>query len=304
MKLTICSRDADEITQLLKSESWIEIAQASSNPDSIETSNVEVLLASPDLAAAIVPNCPKLKWVQSTWAGNTPLINLAKKNYVLTATKDIFGERMREYVFTYILYHTRNVEKMKQSEDWQAVMPNYLSGKTLGILGAGSIAKSIVPIAQAFELNTIGLNSSGESMDGYSEMYTLTDKCLFASQSDYVVNLLPDTPATRHVIDDSFINSLRAGSLLINAGRGSAIETNALLNGLEKNAPALAVLDVFEQEPLPKEHPLWTHEKVLITHHTASISDTTAVVQGFVENAKRYRDSLPLLNAVDIEKGY
>ncbi|MFC3094572.1 D-2-hydroxyacid dehydrogenase [Alteromonas sediminis] len=304
IRTSICSRDASELVTLLADVPYIEVVQHAETANKIDTDSVEILLASPDLASQIVERCNNMKWLQSTWAGNAPLLKLSKRNYILTAVKNIFTAQMREYVFTYILHHFRKVEAMKSATDWQAVLPQYLANRTLGIMGAGSIAASLLPVAQAFSMKVIGLNRSGNEHPGYQSMYILEDKQTFAAHCDAIVNLLPDTPLTYHAIDGDFLSAMKPGGVLINAGRGEAIDEAALLHSLQHDKPALAVLDVFRQEPLPTTHPFWRHPKTIITHHTAAISDTTKVAECFIDNAKRYLNGEPLQYQLDFDQGY
>ena len=139
---------------------------------------------------------------------------------------------------------------------------------------------------------------------GYAHMYSLSDKAAIANRADALVNLLPETRHTCHVMDTAFFSAMKPNSLLINAGRGSALDQGALLQGLANNKPALAILDVFEQEPLAKESDLWSHPNVMITHHTAAISSPRHVAQCFIKNAERYLNNFPLLHQVDFDKGY
>jgi len=304
LAISICSRDATELAFLLSDTPHIEVLQSTTCPDEIDANAVEILLASPDLASQFIDRCNNLKWLQSTWAGNAPLLALSKHDYVLTKVKDIFAIQMREYVFTYLLHHFRKVDEMKKEKTWQAVLPAYLADKTLGIMGAGSIGKALLPVAQAFDMKVVGLNSSGKVQKGFQAMYTLENRFEFAKECDAIVNLLPDTPLTKNAINHQFLSVMRQGSVLINAGRGEAIDDNALLHALQIDKPALAVLDVFKQEPLPQSHPFWQHPKVIITHHTAAISDTAKVAQCFIENSERFIKNEPLLYQIDFTKGY
>lgn len=305
INLSICSNDANALNELLAKDERINVVQSCNDPTLLDVNQVEVLLAAPNLAAQCVTECNKLKWLQSTWAGNAPLLSIDKRNYTLTVASGIFETQIREYVFTYLLNHVRKVfEIEKQQSKWQSVLPSYLSGKTLGILGTGSLAQALVPAADTFGLKVIGLSRSGKSVNGFHEVFTLKDKIKLAENADFVVSLLPDTPQTQHLLNNEFFQAMKLGSLLINAGRGNVIDEQALLDNLALNKPSKAVLDVFEQEPLPHTHPFWHNDKVHITHHTAAISRVEDIVNLFLKNINLYINNQPLLGKFDWNKGY
>ncbi|NMH59759.1 D-2-hydroxyacid dehydrogenase [Alteromonas ponticola] len=309
VNLTILCSDAFQYRNLIEAEENqnLVIVQCATSPEQIDTEQVECLLASPAMAAEILNECPNLQWCQSTWAGNAPLLEHSRRDYSLTGVKGVFGQQMREYVFTYLLHFSRNVDafsKQQRKQQWKPVPYSYIAGKTLGILGAGSIARSLISPALAFEMRVTGLNSSGHSVPGFDQIYSAEKKRDFARECDYVLNLLPDTAATHHFIDREFIAALPQHAVLINAGRGSAIEEASLLEALDNNQLRGAVLDVFIEEPLPDTHPFWHHPKIVITQHTAAESRPEDIVALFLENVERYIACRPLRFQFNFDKGY
>lgn len=309
--LAICSRDADMLSQKLLEMSTqgaisFSLSQAATTAEKIDPLEVNVLLADPDLAAKLVDKTPNLMWLQSTWAGNAPLLKCANQDYILTVAKGVFDKQIREFVFTYLLAHVRQVLEIEalNADMWQSVMPSYLSGRTLGVLGTGSLAKALIPVANAFNVSLIGLSRSGKSVKGFEHVYSLGGKLELARKADFIINLLPDTPETLHVVDEAFLSKMKKGSLLINAGRGNAIDEAALLKSLNNEQPAKAVLDVFNHEPLPKSHVFWSHPQVLITHHTAAITDLTDIANLFFENYQRFTSGKSLYNKFNWKRGY
>ncbi|MCW8107498.1 D-2-hydroxyacid dehydrogenase [Alteromonas ponticola] len=309
VNLTILCTDADQYKDLIEAEKFphVNIVQSATHVNEVDTEKVACLLASPDMAAEILDECPHLQWCQSTWAGNAPLLDHPRRNYWLTGVKGVFGQQMREYVFTYLLHFSRNVELFKQqqhTQTWQPLHYDYIAGKTLGVLGAGSIARSLISPALAFDMRVIGLNSSGQSVPGFDQIFSAEQKEHFARECDFVLNLLPDTTATQNFIDSQFLAALPSHAVLINAGRGSAIEEKSLLRGLDANHLRAAVLDVFREEPLPHDHLFWHHPKIIITQHTAAESRPQDIVTLFLDNAERYVAGRPLRFQFDFEKGY
>jgi phosphoglycerate dehydrogenase-like enzyme len=287
----------------------IRIQQVATSPKDIDPHKVSILLSDPDLAAEIIEQCDGLTWCQSTWAGNAPLLRANKRDYLLTGLKGIFGKLMREYVFAYLLQHARNipafdVNQNAQPPRWKAEPRLPLHGQTLGILGIGSIGQSLIPVAHAFGMQVIGLSRSGAPVEGTEAVYTTASIIEFAQHADHIVNLMPDTPETQNVISHELLHALKPHSILVNAGRGSAIDEDALITCLDKGTLAHAVLDVFRQEPLPQNHPFWAHPKVSITAHTAAESQPSDVASVFLKNAKRYFNNQPLHYQFDFDKGY
>ncbi len=322
ISVTILSDEADDIAQaihqkmgensdycLVNGTPLIDIALVTSSPKAVDTADTQVLLADPDLAAEIVLECHSLRWLQSTWAGNAPLLNLAKTDYLLTGLKGVFGKLMREYVFAYLLQHARSVSDFNTNQRanppiWKAIPRFPLHGQTLGITGLGNIGEALIPVAHAFGMNVIGLSKSGKSVSGTEKMYTTEALVEFAQRSDHVVNLMPDTPATQNLLSYDFFRALKPYSVFINAGRGSAIHEEALLTCLNKQCFKHAVLDVFKQEPLAPSHPFWHHPRVTVTSHTAAESQPSDVATVFLDNAMLFVSDRPLRYLLDFEKGY
>ena len=126
----------------------------------------------------------------------------------------------------------------------------------------------------------------------------------FANDLDYLVSVLPHTMDTRKSIGEELLNALPSHALLINVGRGSAVDESALIEALNQNKIAGAVLDVFEQEPLPKEHPFWTTPNLLMTFHTSAPSFPEDIARIFIENYKLFNSGKSLKYQVDFERGY
>lgn len=322
IKLTILSDEADEIAKVLRDklannqtfrrrdgQPLIELECVTHRPDAIDAENVTVLLADPDLTASIIDKCSTLVWCQSTWAGNAPLLNATKTDYNLTGLKGIFGKLMREYVFAYLLQHARNTKAFEQNQragvpKWEASQRIPLHGQTLGVAGLGSIGQALIPVAHALGMKVVGLTRSGDNIKGVEKVYTPDTITAFANACDHVVNLMPDTPSTHNLLSNDFFSALKSHSVFINAGRGSAVDDEALLNALNSGAFAHAVLDVFREEPLDTTHPFWHHPNITITAHTAAESQPSDVADVFLDNAKRYLEGQPLKYQFDFSRGY
>jgi phosphoglycerate dehydrogenase-like enzyme len=306
----ILSRDAGHYRALLEHQHLgeLQLGFAEKNPAQVKDfSKVEILLADPDLAASVIEQCASLRWLQSTWAGNAPLLKRGKGDYRLCGIKDVFGISMREYVFAYLLHFSRNVDgfaRCQKTGQWQAPAFTELHTKTLGIMGVGSMGKLVAKTAKCFDMQVHGLTYASRDCPDVDRYFNIKEAQAFAADLDYLVCLLPDTRHTQGVINQLFLAALPPRCVLINAGRGQAIDEPALLLALNNNKLRAAVLDVTRQEPLPPEHPFWHTTNLHITQHTAAISKPKDIHQIFLDNYQRYSRNRPLKYQLDFAKGY
>lgn len=311
-RLLIASRDEnayqEQINQLsLPSLEIVQSIDSIKNADPLRKATI--LLGDPDLCAQVLMHkCGEdITWVQSTWAGIKPILDTQKTNVIVTGVKDIFGAQMREYVLTYMLHFSRKVDEfriLQQQHQWSQPKSDSLYGKTIGILGLGSIGMKIAHTAKHFGMHVVGVSRQTNNSPSVDQHYTLMQFSKYAPQLDYLVSLLPHTKETEKVIDESFISKLKSSCVLINAGRAQSIDYDALQYALQNQCIKGAVLDVFEQEPLPNNNPLWQMQNVFITQHTAAISDVVDITSIFVENYHRYVKNQPFKFQIDWQLGY
>ena len=274
-------------------------------PDAdIETSAVEVVLGAPPDLAAIIPRCPQLRWVQSTWAGIDAIAHFASETLQITPLKGVFGPAMTEYVMGWLLAIERNVISRASHTQWTPSLEPRITGKRMGIMGTGGIGTAIALAAKSFGLEVIGLNSDGRTVEGFTACYPSADRLAFAEGLDYLVSVLPQTSQTDNLIDHEVLTRLNPGAIVINAGRGNAVVEADLIASLNAGHLRGAVLDVFREEPLPPDDPLWSTPEVHITSHTAGPTPDEAVAQVFERNLKRYIAGEPLTDAVRVGRGY
>jgi phosphoglycerate dehydrogenase-like enzyme len=182
-----------------------------------------------------------------------------------------------------------------------------VGGRTLLVVGLGGIGTEVARRAHALGMRVIAIrNSRREGPDFVAEVGLPEDLHAFAARADAVVSAVPLTPETTDLFDAAFFAAMKPGGWFINVGRGRSVVTDALVAALDSGRLAGAGLDVTEPEPLPAGHTLWSRPNVIITPHVAASSD----VQGerywvlVAENLRRYAAGEPLLNVVDIERGY
>jgi phosphoglycerate dehydrogenase-like enzyme len=274
-------------------------------PDAeIETSAVQVVVGAPPDLAAIIPRCPRLRWVQSTWAGIDAIAHFASEKLEITPLKGVFGPAMTEYVMGWLLAIERNVISRASHTQWTPSLEPRITEKRMGIMGTGGIGTAIALAAKAFGLEVIGLNSDGRAVDGFNACYPCADRLAFAEGLDYLVSALPQTAQTDNLIDHEVLMRLNLRAIVINAGRGNAVVEADLIASLNAGHIRAAVLDVFRQEPLPPDDPLWSTPGVHITSHTAGPTPDEAIGEVFERNLKRYIAGEPITDAVSAGRGY
>jgi phosphoglycerate dehydrogenase-like enzyme len=196
----------------------------------------EIVLGDPGLLRHVLHRLPRLRWVQSTWAGVDALMQAGlRRDYVLTNVRGVFGPPIAEYVLGYVLMHERRGWqrwRAQQEGRWDPTPPGSLGGKVMGILGVGSIGAHLARTVLPFGVRPLGYTRESEGCDAIARYYHGAELHAFAGACDYVVCTLPDTADSRHVVDAPFLAAMRPHALLINVGRGSAVDEGALVSAL------------------------------------------------------------------------
>jgi len=302
--LLILSRHADAYRRLIEEAALagLEIVGAAA------AGRVDIVFGEPSLIRDALAELPALRWVQSTWAGVEPLLDPAlRRDYVLTNARGVFGGLMSEYVFGYVLAYERRIfEKYaaQQARRWDPSPPGTLRGKQIGLLGVGSIGAALARTAKHFGMRVKGYTRASESCADVDRYFHGDTVAAFAADLDYLVSVMPNTPATRHLVDATLLGALPARAVFVNPGRGTTVDEDALAEALQAGRLAGAVLDVFQQEPLPPDHVFWRTPNVLITSHTAALSVPADIAPVFVENYRRFIAGELLHYRVDFEAGY
>lgn len=266
-----------------------------------------VILGQPDLAAAVLDEMPAVRWVQSSWSGITPLLNTARTDYLLTGVKNTFGPQMAEYVLAYLLANELKIfERLgrQANRDWWDEPSGTLEGKAIGIMGTGSIGSYIARFLNRFGARVTGFSSGGAPVEGFDRVYAGDELGEFLEKPDYVVCVLPDTPGTRHLLNETAFQRMKNHCCLVNVGRGTVVDEQALVKALYDGELAGAVLDVFQTEPLPGDSPLWNAPGLIVTGHVAARSWPEGIAAIFRENYRRYCAGEPLEYQIDFARGY
>ncbi len=284
--------------------------------------DVDIVLGDPNRIKAALASLPALKWVQSIWAGVEPLLDPAsRRNYILTNARGVFGGLMSEYVIGYILSHERKILQKLEAQKkkiWDDSDTGTLRGKTIGLLGVGSIGADVARAAKFFGMTVRGYTMGSEASKDVDQYYhpknpssvwesfwSRNEEIIqFTNGLDYLVNILPNTKNTRYIVNADLLNALPSHAIFINVGRGSAVDESALVKALNQKKIASAILDVCDHEPLAKDHPFWTTPNLHLTFHTAAPSFPEDIVKIFIENYKLFNEGKPLKYQVDFERGY
>lgn len=268
----------------------------------------EIVFGAPTMIRDTLSHLPNLRWAQASWAGVEPLLDPSlRRDYVLTNARGVFGGLMSEYVFGYLLAHERKIFERADAQNnkiWDTSLTGQLRGKTIGLLGVGSIGADVAQMAKAFGMTVRGYTRGSEASTQVDKYYHGDELLEFVKGLDYLVGILPNTKETRKIVDGKVLHTLPPHAVFVNVGRGSAVDEPALLKALQENKIAGAILDVFEQEPLPKEHPFWDAPNLTITFHTSAPSLPEDIVRVFIENYRLYVEGKPLKYVVDFERGY
>lgn len=301
-KLLILTRDEDEYRRL------IESARLPNFEFAVDPNECDIVLGEPRLIRDALPRLSTLKWAQSVYAGVEPLVDPGqRRDYVLTNARGVFGELMSEYIFGYLLFFEKKMlQRMKSQEakQWQRPEPGVLRGKTIGLLGVGSIGAHLAGTAKHFGMIVRGFTRKSEISTQVDQYFHGNDLLKFVTGLDYLVCVLPRTNDTNQIVNSTLLNAVPAHTIFINVGRGNAVDESALVDALNEGRLAAAVLDVFEKEPLPEDHPFWTTPNLYMTFHTSAISYPEDLTKLFIENYKLYIQGKPLKHQVDFERGY
>lgn len=266
-----------------------------------------VLFGNPSMIAEVLADMPGVDWVQSTWAGVTPLMNHPRRDYVLTGVKDVFGPQMSEYVFGYLLAHELKIRKRDAAQrrrEWFTEHSGVLQNRRLGVLGSGSIGRHIARTARAFSMRTSGLSRSGKSVPEFDDVFPVDRLHEFLGGVDYVVATLPQTKETDNLLDAAALACLPSHAYFINVGRSNVVNDDALIDALKSGRLAGAALDVFDEEPPPHDDPMWNTPTLSITAHIAAISHPSLIVPIFLDNYRRYLSGESLDFVIDFDAGY
>lgn len=276
---------------------------------------------------------PELRWIQFPSAGVDRFLDveIIKSGQVtVTNAAGMHAVQISEYCLMMMLafnYQLPLMEAYQRNSEWppkqhEIFKPMTLRGKTLGIVGYGSIGRELARITNAMGMRVLASKNNLKKLDNkdhYTEpetgdveaeipdrIYPSTALASMTKECDFVVVITPLTEATRHSINAEIFEAMKETAVFINVARGEVVDEDAMIKALKEGKIAGAGLDVFAQEPLPSDSPLWQMPNVLMSPHVAGniANYHEKAAEVFIENLQRYAKNKPLLNRVNLERGY
>lgn len=265
----------------------------------------------PDLA-------PNVRWIQATSAGIGQLVRRTgyaerMPGIIFTTASGVHAQPLAEFCLLAMLFFSRNflsIQAQQARKHWERLAGTDLAGRTLGIVGVGKVGQEVARVAQPLGLHVIGskrhtagINPADLYLD---ELVAPAHLDALYQRSEFLVLCTPHTDETEQMIGARELALLPQGAVLINIARGAVIDEPALINALRSGRMGGAALDVFAQEPLPVDSPLWEMPNVLVSPHSASTSDreNQRLTDIFCANLRCFLDSKPLHNVLDVDKLY
>lgn len=280
-----------------------------------ELESVHIILGQPTIEQILMAK--QLEWIQFTFAGVDSYLKTKQipEYIMLTNSTGAFGHSISEYMLTMVLSLYKNMphyQKQQKEEIWKDFGREYsLKGKTVLIVGAGDIGCHFAKLLSAFSVKTMGIRRVARALPPYfTSMHGMEELDDLLPMADIVSLSLPSTDDTRGIMNEKRLRLMKKNAVLLNVGRGDAIVTEDLVKVLKSGHLFGAALDVTDPEPLPKGHPLWQMEQVLLTPHITGMSighleeTYEAILDLCVQNLMRYQKGEPLINQVDKETGY
>jgi len=262
---------------------------------------------------------PALRWVQARNAGAgqqvaqaLELDRAAVERVAVTTASGVHAGPLAEFTLMGLLVFAKRLPRMQRDKArryWppQEQPSGELRGQTVLVVGAGAIGTEIARLAKAFGMTVLAVKRDvSEPVEHVDELHPIERLHELAGRADAIASVLPGTDATRGLIDAGVFAAAKPGAVFVNVGRGTAVEEDALVDALRDGTLAGAALDVFVEEPLPDDSPLWDLENVIVAPHGVALveAEEPRIVDLFIDNLRRHRAGEPLRNALDPEVLY
>ena len=265
------------------------------------------IVANPKLSEI---NClPNLLWLQSLWAGVEGLLNpdLNPSVEIVKMSDPELANSMANSALTWSLFLQQQIPvylKQQQNKVWQQHQNKQPQQTRIGILGMGALGTAAAKKLMAYGFSVFGWSNSEKHIEGMECLNGESTLTQILNQSDILINLLPLTKKTQHLLNQETLSWLPKASAIINFSRGGVIDQQALVDALDSNHLSHAVLDVFEIEPLPQENPLWSHHDITVLPHISGKTNADSAARIVAENIREFVISGKLPHVVDKNTGY
>lgn len=266
-----------------------------------------------DITEEHLEEMPLLKWIQVISAGIElmPLTRLYERNILLTNARGIHRIPMAEYTIGMMLSLARSNYTFYDNQRagiWdRSPRIQELHQQTVGILGLGAIGSEIAKRAKAFGMQVLGLKrDTTAAVEFVDQLFAPEDLGQLLAASDFVVAVLPHTVETEGLFNEEVFAKMKPSAYFINIGRGSLVKDEALIHALEDGQIAGAVLDVYQEEPLPQEHPFWKTKNLILTPHVSGRSPyyMARALEIFEHNLSHYPQATDMQNVIPLNRGY
>lgn len=266
--------------------------------------------------AGMKRHAKNVRWIQASSAGIGGFVqryNLTDLSAILTTAAGVHAQPLAEFAIWGMLTFVKNYPLARAQQDkhhWQRFHNDDLEGKTVAIVGLGSIGREVARLVRPFGVKVLATKRTVDGIDprevGVDGLYPVHELEQLLNQADVVVAVAPHTPETENLLDTQAFAAMKQDTLFINIGRGALVDEDALIAALRSGKLAGAVLDVAKQEPLPPDHELWDMDNVFVFPHSASTSknENRRLTELFIDNLKRFLANQPLRNVYDTERGY
>ncbi|MGI9378162.1 MAG: D-2-hydroxyacid dehydrogenase [Methyloligellaceae bacterium] len=313
--LVIWLQNADPYIQAIEQEGFgdsVEVFTLSpeEQPDAQLLARMEALIAW-KVPEPMIEQMPKLRWIQTlsvavdSWLGREDM----RDDIVLTCARGVHDVQMPESIIGSLLYLTRGFDVLLEQQKqhvWERRPPQPINGKTLGILGLGTVGQAVARKLEPFGMRIIGTKNSPRDLPGIDQVYGPEETDTVLEQSDFVLLQLPVTPQTENLMNMDRFRKMKPTAYLLNFARGQIIVDDDLIQALKTNEIQGAVLDVFRQEPLPADHPFWDVPGLKIFPHIGGMHPQRDKIVSalFIKNLRAFLNNETQTAVVDFAVGY
>jgi phosphoglycerate dehydrogenase-like enzyme len=261
-----------------------------------------------DLAAV----APRLRWLQATSAGIGQMVKrvgLDRSGITLTTASGVHARPLADFCLMAMLMFVKDharMERDRKARRWERYCGEELTGKTLAIFGLGRVGQEVARHGKRMDMRVIGMRRSDTPVPDVDRLFGHGELDAMLREADFLVLAAPHTTETEGVIGERELALMKASAVLINIGRGTLLDEEALISALQHGRLAGAALDVFRAEPPPRDSPLWEMPNVIVSPHSASTvrQENARITELFCDNLRRYLDGRPLRNVLDTERLY
>jgi phosphoglycerate dehydrogenase-like enzyme len=282
--------------------------------DESELADTDILVTyGTDLNEARIAMLKQVRWIFVASAGLElmPKEAIAERGIYVSNVRGIHKKPMAESILAHILSYKRALKDIYEHQtraQWNnRIQQTELNGSTALILGPGAIGQEIGRILQAFDVHTIGCNTTGEPVSYMNETHHIDNLMEALPQADIVISILPSTDKTKHLLKREHFEAMKESAMFLNFGRADVVETDVLVQVLNDNLIAYTILDVYDEEPLPETSKLWGMKNVVVSPHVSSHSSryVERSLDIFRPSLREYlKGETRLLNEVNILRGY